>query len=128
MVRAASACLPFASLKVSLRAMHHYNVVLVFLSYTVSVLGSFTALQLIGRLARVGAGKQRVMTLATASAVMGVGAIWAMHFIAMIALRMPVPVTYNVPLTALSALVAVLAAPPQPQEAAPSGDANSTGG
>lgn len=89
--------------------MHHYNVVLVLLSYVVSVVGSFTALQLIGGLARIGAGRQRSVTLVTASAVMGVGAIWAMHFIAMLAFKMPVPVTYDIPLTALSAAVAVLA-------------------
>jgi NO-binding membrane sensor protein with MHYT domain len=40
---------------------------------------------------------------------MGMGGIWAMHFIAMLACRLPGPVTYDIGLTALSALVAVAA-------------------
>lgn len=89
--------------------MHHYNYLLVLLSYTVAALGSFTALQLIGGLATARAGRERTITIVTASVVMGLGGIWAMHFIAMLACHMPGPVTYDVPLTALSAAVAVLA-------------------
>ncbi|MDA3915135.1 MHYT domain-containing protein [Oleiagrimonas sp.] len=88
---------------------HHYNLELVVLSYIVSVLGSFTALKLIAGLSHASNARQRSMTLVTASGVMGVGAIWAMHFIAMLACRMPVPVTYDATLTAVSALVAVVA-------------------
>jgi NO-binding membrane sensor protein with MHYT domain len=89
--------------------MHHYNYLLVLLSYTVAALGSFTALQLIGSLARARAGSERTLTIVTASVVMGLGGIWAMHFISMLACDMPGPVTYDIPLTALSAAVAVLA-------------------
>ncbi len=39
---------------------------------------------------------------------MGVG-IWSMHFVAMLALRIGVPVTYNVPLLALSIIIAISA-------------------
>lgn len=89
--------------------MHHYNYLLVLLSYIVAALGSFTALRLIGGLARARAGRERTLTILTASVVMGLGGIWAMHFIAMLACHMPGPVTYDIPLTALSAAVAVLA-------------------
>jgi NO-binding membrane sensor protein with MHYT domain len=88
---------------------HHYNTVLVILSYIVSVLGSFTALKLTAELRQTRDRRQRVVSLVVAGAVMGIGAIWAMHFIAMLACRMPVPVSYGIGLTALSALVAVLA-------------------
>lgn len=88
---------------------YHYNLVLVLLSYLVAVLGSFTALQLIGGQASIGPGRTRTTTLFAASVVMGVGAIWAMHFIGMLAFEMPMSVTYDIPLTALSAVVAVIA-------------------
>lgn len=89
--------------------MHHYTPSLVLLSYVVAVLGSYTALRLIGGLARMRPGRERIFTLVTAAAVMGLGAIWAMHFIAMLAYHMDMPVTYDIPLTVASALVAVAA-------------------
>ena len=90
-------------------AMHHYNVLLVVLSYLVAALGAFTALRLIGGLFAAPRGRERTLTLVTASVVMGLGGIWAMHFIAMLACHMPVAVTYDIPLTLLSALAAVVA-------------------
>lgn len=88
---------------------HDYNGVLVLLSYIVSVLGSFTALKLTAEVRQAQDRRQRVIALCAAGAVMGIGAIWSMHFIAMQACQMPVPVRYDVGLTALSALVAVTA-------------------
>lgn len=101
--------IPPSPLKSHVTAMHHYNYLLVLLSYIVAALGSFTALRLIGGLAKAGAGRERTRTIVTASVVMGLGGIWAMHFIAMLACHMPGPVTYDVPLTVASAAVAVLA-------------------
>ena len=89
--------------------MHHYNDSLVLLSYLVAALGSYTALRLIGGLSIQHRGRERTFTLVTAAAVMGLGAIWAMHFIAMLAYHMDMPVTYDIPLTVASALVAVVA-------------------
>lgn len=88
---------------------HHYDFVLVVLSYAVSVLGSFTALKIGAGLRLLHDRRARITGLLTASLVMGVGAIWSMHFIAMLACRVPVPVSYDPTLTALSAVVAVLA-------------------
>lgn len=86
-----------------------YDWVLVALSYGVSVLGAVTALQLAIDipLAR-GPGRRLAAVLASALA-MGGGGIWAMHFIAMLACRMPMPVAYDIGLTLLSALIAVAA-------------------
>lgn len=89
--------------------MHHYNYVLVLLSYIVASLGSFTALQLIGSLPQVRSARERTSTLVTASVVMGLGGIWAMHFIAMLACHLPGPVSYDLSLTAISAAVAIAA-------------------
>ena len=77
------------------------------LSYVVSVLGSFTALQLAIAIPVAPAGRARTKAILAAGAAMGGGAIWAMHFIAMLACKMPIPVTYDVGLTALSAVIAI---------------------
>ena len=46
--------------------------------------------------------------LAAGSLVMGYG-VWAMHFIGMLAFRLPIPVAYDVPITALSVIPAIAA-------------------
>ncbi|MGH8081680.1 MAG: MHYT domain-containing protein [Lysobacter sp.] len=84
-----------------------HDPLLVVLSYVVSVLGSFTALQLaIGIPNATGAARWRSVT--AAGIAMGGGAIWAMHFIAMLACRMNVEVTYDLPVTLGSAVIAVV--------------------
>src|SRR3546814_19255299 len=50
--------------------------------------------------------KQRTLWLSAAAIAMGCG-VWATHFIAMLAYRTPMLVGYDVPLTVLSALIAV---------------------
>ena len=88
---------------------HAYNYILVLLSYLVSVLGSFTALRITAGIRHVNDPVRRWRRLVLASLVMGVGAIWAMHFIGMLALKMPVKLGYDIGLTGLSALVAAAA-------------------
>lgn len=87
-------------------AHQHYNMLLVLLSYVVSVLGSFTALQLAVAIPLATDPRQRMAAVLAAGAAMGVGAIWAMHFIAMLACDMGMPVTYDPLLTVLSAVIA----------------------
>jgi NO-binding membrane sensor protein with MHYT domain len=87
----------------------NYNWVLVLLSYAVSVLGSFTALQLAVAIPMATNQRQRTAAVAMAGGAMGLGAIWAMHFIAMLACDNGMDVTYDPSLTALSALVAFAA-------------------
>lgn len=86
-----------------------HNWILVVLSYLVSVLGSYTALQLAIGIPKAQAGSERWRALLWSGTAMGGGAIWAMHFIAMLACRMNVLVTYDVGLTALSALIGIAA-------------------
>ncbi|MBX9401150.1 hypothetical protein K4L06_07475 [Lysobacter sp. BMK333-48F3] len=81
---------------------------LVVLSYVVSVLGSFTALQLAIAIPSATTPGQRWRAVTAAGIAMGGGAIWAMHFIAMLACKMDVTVTYDLPITIGSAIVAVI--------------------
>ncbi|WP_109124587.1 MHYT domain-containing protein [Dyella sp. C11] len=90
--------------------MHqHYNWVLVGLSYAVSVLGSFAALQFALGIPLAQSPRQRWGAVLAAGTAMGGGAIWAMHFIAMLACNMGTQVTYDVLLTVASALLAIVA-------------------
>jgi len=94
--------------------MHMHNTIayeplLVALSYLISVLGSYTALQLAiaipqarGRLAALG-------WVAGAAVALGGGAIWSMHFIAMNAADMGMPVSYDATLTLSSLAMAIVA-------------------
>jgi PAS domain S-box-containing protein len=82
-----------------------YNPVLVVLSVLVSVFAGFTALNLAERI-RESDGSARAIWLFTAAVAMG-GGIWSMHFIAMLAYDIGVPVSYETGLTALSLLLAI---------------------
>src|SRR5499427_9376715 len=83
-----------------------YDPYLVTLSFAVACLASYTALDLGGRI-RVSRRWARLAWLATAAIAMG-GGIWSMHFIAMLAFVMPIPVSYDIGLTALSLVVAIV--------------------
>lgn len=84
-----------------------YDWTLVGLSYLISVFGSFTALRLAIRVPTVRPNQVLPWLLAAATA-LGGGGIWSMHFIAMLAYKMPINVTYDFGLTALSLVIAVL--------------------
>ena len=82
-----------------------FNLALVLLSIVIATGASFTALDLAGRI-RVSRGRARLAWLILAAVTMG-GGIWSMHFVAMLAFIMPMPVTYDVGLTGLSLIVSV---------------------
>src|SRR5712675_1857508 len=82
-----------------------YNPYLVALSFAVACLASYSALDLGGRI-RVSRRWARLAWLATAAIAMG-GGIWSMHFIAMLAFFMPMPVSYDFGLTLFSLVVAI---------------------
>jgi len=83
-----------------------YDLHLVALSFAVACLASYTALDLAGRIT-ASEGPARGVWLATAAISMG-GGIWSMHFIAMLAFLMPMAVTFDVDLTVLSLVVAIV--------------------
>jgi NO-binding membrane sensor protein with MHYT domain len=78
---------------------------LVALSILVAAFASYTALDIGGRVAAARALARRVWLVA-AAITMG-GGIWSMHFIAMLAFAMPIPMSYDIGLTTLSLVVAI---------------------
>jgi PAS domain S-box-containing protein len=84
-----------------------YNPALVAFSVIIAVFASYTALALGARVS-ASRGRFRLAWLVGGSVAMGIG-IWSMHFVGMLAHRLPVPVTYAVPLWLLSMVVAVFA-------------------
>ena len=85
-----------------------YDPGLVAVSIIVAVLASYAALDLSARIAAAGRGWGRIGWVTGGAIAMGCG-IWSMHFIAMLALRLAVPIRYDVALTALSLVVAIVA-------------------
>ena len=79
---------------------------LVALSFVVAAIASYTALELGERL-RNSSGAQARVWLAGSAIVLGAG-IWSMHFIGMLAFASPLERGYDVGLTALSAVVAIV--------------------
>ncbi len=79
---------------------------MVMLSLVVAVLAFYTALPLVAWMtaSRVGFA---AAWLSGGAIAMGIG-IWSMHFIGMLAFRLPIPVGYDLALTVYSMLVAIL--------------------
>lgn len=85
-----------------------YNLSLVLLSFAIAVLASYTALDLASRMQFSRSDQGRRLWLMAGAVGMGVG-IWSMHFIAMLAFELPMSVDYDIVMTLLSLLYAVLA-------------------
>src|SRR6266852_2516337 len=83
-----------------------FDLTLVALSVVIANAASYTALDLASRVPG-STGRPRLAWLGAAAIAMG-GGIWSMHFIAMLAFITPMPVTYDVGLSILSFLVAVM--------------------
>ncbi|MGY3171701.1 diguanylate cyclase (GGDEF)-like protein [Pseudomonas sp. TE12234] len=83
-----------------------YSPTLVIISLCVAILASYTALDLTGRIATA---KGRAVHLWTAGGAfaMGIG-VWSMHFIGMLAFKLPIDLGYDIALTLLSLLIGVL--------------------
>lgn len=84
-----------------------YNYALTVLSFIVAVIASYTALDLAGRL-KTDSERRRQHWLFGGAVAMGTG-IWSMHFIAMLAFQLPLPVNYDVWITLLSLICAIIA-------------------
>lgn len=82
-----------------------YDPWLVAASLVMAMLASYTALDMA---ARVSASKGHAARwwLAGGSAAMGIG-IWSMHFLGMLAFRLPIPMGYSPAITVLSLLIAI---------------------
>ncbi len=84
-----------------------YDWRLVSLSVCITILASYMALDLAGR---VTASKEhaRYWWLSGGALAMGTG-IWSMHFIGMLAFTLPIPVRYDIPMVLLSLVAAIVA-------------------
>jgi len=80
---------------------------LVALSVLIAMCASFVALDLAGRTAAA-QGRSRLTWLLGGATAMGFG-IWSMHYIGMLACRLPIPVLYDLPTVLVSLLAAVAA-------------------
>ena len=87
----------------------HYEALLVVLSYVISVLGSYTALQLAIAIPQARDRSAALGWVIGAATALGGGAIWSMHFIAMNAADMGMPVSYDATLTFASLLMGIAA-------------------
>src|SRR5713101_7762365 len=84
-----------------------YDYRLVALSVFIAMLASYAALDLAGRVTSAQGGV-RLLWLSGGATAMGIG-IWSMHYIGMLAFRLPVPVEYDWPTVLVSLLAAVFA-------------------
>lgn len=81
-----------------------YDLPLVALSIAIATLAAFVAIEFAGRMAERSAERGR--WLAAGALAMGSG-IWSMHFVGMSAFELPVAITYDLALTALTWVAAV---------------------
>ena len=84
-----------------------YNYGLVVLSVLISIIASYAALDLAGRVTSA-RGRSRLLWLTGGATAMGFG-IWSMHYIGMLAFHLPIPVQYDWPTVLLSLLAAIFA-------------------
>ena len=83
-----------------------YDLQLVALSLIVAIMASYTALELAGRVSQK-QGASSWAWLAGGAVSMGIG-IWSMHFIGMLAFKLPVAVAYDAAATMLSMAIAIV--------------------
>lgn len=84
-----------------------YDYLLVALSIVIAILASYAALDLARRIT-FARGKTRLLWLTGGSIAMGLG-IWSMHYIGMLAFRLPIAVQYDWPTVVASLIAAILA-------------------
>jgi NO-binding membrane sensor protein with MHYT domain/CheY-like chemotaxis protein len=85
----------------------HYETPLVVLSILVAIVASYAALSLAGRVSS-SHGRAVVAWIVGGAIAMGSG-IWAMHFVGMLAFRLPIPIAFDLPLTLVSLLLPIAA-------------------
>lgn len=83
-----------------------YDPFLVVASTVVAVMASFAGLWLASGLRALDVGRRRIQ-IAKAACALG-GGIWSMHFVAMLALRLPIAIEYDALYTLGSVLIAIL--------------------
>ena len=85
-----------------------YDITLVAASLAISLMASFTGLTVTNGISALSIPKRKT-AIGMAAIVIG-GGIWSMHFVAILALELPVPIAYDPKLTLASILIAILMA------------------
>jgi len=85
-----------------------YNYYLVILSIIIAILSTFTAFGTTERIQSNSDHLEQTLWLIFGASSMGIG-IWAMHFIGSLALQLAIPVSYNLSITLISVIPAILA-------------------
>ncbi len=85
---------------------HTHEPWLVIVSILIAILASYTALELVGRI-NSHHKQQRTKWLLAGAGIMGSG-IWSMHFTAMLAFQLPIPIAYDVPTVIVSWIAAIV--------------------
>jgi CheY-like chemotaxis protein len=83
----------------------HHDPALVVISVVIAIFAAYTALDLASRV-RLGEGWPAHLWLLAAAVAMG-GGIWSMHFVAMLAFSLAMPMIYDLGLTVLLLIVAI---------------------
>ncbi len=86
----------------------HYHPWLVMLSVAVCCLAAYSALRVAGRITASDKASLRWSWFVVGAITSGIGN-WAMHFIGMLAIQLPLPIRYDVFITALTTLPAIFA-------------------
>jgi NO-binding membrane sensor protein with MHYT domain/CheY-like chemotaxis protein len=85
----------------------YYETPLVLISILVAIVASYSALSLAGRVAE---SRGRAMLAWTVGGAVAMGSgIWAMHFVGMLAFRLPIPIAFDLPITFVSLLLPIAA-------------------
>ncbi|MBA6224058.1 hypothetical protein H4J51_06040 [Colwellia sp. MB02u-18] len=85
-----------------------YDLKLVLLSILIATVASFSAFSMVERYRSASSKNKKIAWNVCGALAMGIG-IWAMHFIGMLALKFPIPVTYDIPITILSIVPVIFA-------------------
>jgi diguanylate cyclase (GGDEF)-like protein/PAS domain S-box-containing protein len=85
----------------------HYDLRLVLLSLLISVLASWAAIEIASSISFQKTRRRRTLWVLFGASALGIG-VWAMHYVAMLAYRMAMPVLYDVPTVALSLFAAIV--------------------
>ena len=85
----------------------YYETPLVLISILVAIVASYSALSLAGRVAEA-TGRTKFAWMLGGAIAMGSG-IWAMHFVGMLAFRLPIPIAFDIPITLVSLVLPIAA-------------------
>lgn len=86
----------------------NYSYALIVVSVLISILSAYAAFSLADRMRLAETARARALWLAGGSCAMGLG-IWSMHYLGMLAVRLPIPIYYYIPTVILSLALAIAA-------------------